>query len=157
MEDKFLIFWVLFTLLSSNVLNLDKKIFLSTGKGLTLYLIFQFWTLPIQQQIKIWCHKYWQMRIQFSDRVKNIVGKEEIARYEQFLFFPQCFQKLSAVDGWNEYLWYKGLRVHKRLTSNIRAVNKFKASTTDINHQAIKNKYDHLKLKKISLYKTTVK
>ena len=28
----------------------------------------------------------------------NIVGKEEIARYEQFLLFPQCFQKLSVFD-----------------------------------------------------------
>ena len=27
------------------------------------------------------------------------MGKEEIARYEQFLLFPQCFQKLSVVDG----------------------------------------------------------
>ena len=25
--------------------------------------------------------------------VENTVGKGEIARYEQFLFFPQCFQK----------------------------------------------------------------
>ena len=33
-----------------------------------------------------------------SDRVKNIVGKGEIAHYEQFLGFPQCFQKLSAHD-----------------------------------------------------------
>ena len=31
------------------------------------------------------------------------MGKEEIARYEQFLFFPQCFQRLS------DYLWSKGL------------------------------------------------
>ena len=38
------------------------------------------------------------MRIKDSNRVQNIVGKEEIARYEQFLLFPQCFQKLSAVD-----------------------------------------------------------
>ena len=30
--------------------------------------------------------------------VENIVGKEEIARDEQFLLFPQCFQKLSVVD-----------------------------------------------------------
>ena len=30
--------------------------------------------------------------------VENIVGKEEIACYEQFLFFPQCFQKLFVVD-----------------------------------------------------------
>ena len=28
-----------------------------------------------------------------SKRVKNTVGKGEIARYEQFLLFPQCFQK----------------------------------------------------------------
>ena len=38
------------------------------------------------------------MGIQFSNSVKNIVGKEEIARDEQFLLFPQCFQKLSVVD-----------------------------------------------------------
>ena len=38
------------------------------------------------------------MGIQLSDLVENIVGKEEIARYEQFLLFPQCFQKLSDVD-----------------------------------------------------------
>ena len=29
----------------------------------------------------------------FSERVENTVGKGEIARYEQFLLFPQCFQK----------------------------------------------------------------
>ena len=32
------------------------------------------------------------------DCVENIVGKGEIARYEQFLLLPQCFQKLSVVD-----------------------------------------------------------
>ena len=29
----------------------------------------------------------------FSKRVENTVSKGEIARYEQFLLFPQCFQK----------------------------------------------------------------
>ena len=38
------------------------------------------------------------MGIQFSDTVENIVGKEEIVRYEQFPLFQQCFQKLSVVD-----------------------------------------------------------
>ena len=38
------------------------------------------------------------MGIQLSDWVANIVGKGEIAPYEQFLLFPQCFQKLSVVD-----------------------------------------------------------
>ena len=32
------------------------------------------------------------------DSVENIVGKGEIARYKQFLLFPQCFQKLSVAD-----------------------------------------------------------
>ena len=38
------------------------------------------------------------MGIQLSDWIENIVEKGEIARYEQFLLFPQCFQKLSFVD-----------------------------------------------------------
>ena len=38
------------------------------------------------------------MGIQLSDQVENIVGKGEIARYEQFLLFPQWFHKLSVVD-----------------------------------------------------------
>ena len=38
------------------------------------------------------------MGIHLLDSVENIVGKEEIARYEQFPLFSQCFQKLSVVD-----------------------------------------------------------
>ena len=38
------------------------------------------------------------MGIQLSDLVENIVGNGEIAHYEQFLHFPQFFQKLSVVD-----------------------------------------------------------
>ena len=40
--------------------------------------------------------KYGQIGIQLSDWVENIVVKGEIARYEQFLLFPQCFRKLSV-------------------------------------------------------------
>ena len=40
---------------------------------------------------------YWQMGIQCSDSVENIVGKEEIARYKQFLLFQQSFQKVFVV------------------------------------------------------------
>ena len=39
-----------------------------------------------------------KLEIQLSDCVENIVGKGEIARYEQFLLFPQCFQTLFVVD-----------------------------------------------------------
>ena len=42
--------------------------------------------------------KIWTNEVQLSGSVENIVGKEEIARYEQFLLFPQCFQKLSLVE-----------------------------------------------------------
>ena len=31
-------------------------------------------------------------------QLENTVGKGEIARYEQFLLFPQCFQKTSTED-----------------------------------------------------------
>ena len=34
----------------------------------------------------------------FSKWVENTVGKGEIARYEQFLLFPQCFQKTCTAD-----------------------------------------------------------
>ena len=33
-----------------------------------------------------------------SERVENIVGKGQIVRYEQFLLFPQCFQKTCSED-----------------------------------------------------------
>ena len=33
-----------------------------------------------------------------SKWVENNVGKEEIARYEQFLLFPHCFQKTGTAD-----------------------------------------------------------
>ena len=34
-----------------------------------------------------------KIRKKFSKQVENTVGKGEIARYEQFLLFPQRFQK----------------------------------------------------------------
>ena len=34
----------------------------------------------------------------FLKRVGNTAGKGEIARYEQFLLFPQCFQKTSTAE-----------------------------------------------------------
>ena len=34
----------------------------------------------------------------FSNRVENTLRKGEIARYEQFLLFPQCFKKTCTAD-----------------------------------------------------------
>ena len=46
---------------------------------------------------------------QLSAGVENMAGKGDIARYEQFLLFPQCFQQQCVVDVLNEYLWSKRL------------------------------------------------
>ena len=35
-----------------------------------------------------------------SKQEENTVGKGEIARYEQFLLFPQFFQKMCPADTW---------------------------------------------------------
>ena len=35
---------------------------------------------------------------EFSKWLENSVGKGEIAHYEQFLLFPQCFQKSHTAD-----------------------------------------------------------
>ena len=37
-----------------------------------------------------------------SKQVENAVGKGEIARYEQFLLFQQCFQKTCTANTWKQ-------------------------------------------------------
>ena len=37
--------------------------------------------------------KFHENSRKFSKQVENTVGKGEIARYKQFVLFPQCFQK----------------------------------------------------------------
>ena len=43
--------------------------------------------------------------------MENTVGKGEIARYEQFLLFPRCFQKTCK----NQGLFGKGLKLQKNI------------------------------------------
>ena len=53
----------------------------------------------------------------FSKQVENTVGKEEIARYEQFLLFSQCFQKvcfLEASKGVIVWEWVKPFTKKKK-------------------------------------------
>ena len=50
-------------------------------------------------------------------RVENTVGKGEIARYEQFLLFPRCFQKAcfpEASKGVIVWEWVKELNLKTR-------------------------------------------
>ena len=50
--------------------------------------------------------KFDENRRKSLKRVENTVGKGKIARYEQFLLFPQCFQKTCTVD---KSLFWEGL------------------------------------------------
>ena len=38
------------------------------------------------------------MTKRLSKRLENTAGKGEIARHEQFLLFPQCFQNANTAD-----------------------------------------------------------
>ena len=54
-----------------------------------------------------------------SKQVENTVGKGEIARYEQFLLFPQCFQKAcfpGASKGVIVWEWVNELKCHLKVT-----------------------------------------
>ena len=50
----------------------------------------------------------------FSQWVENTAGKGEIAHYEPFLLFPQCFQKLVLQTDKNQGLFGKGLKCSER-------------------------------------------
>ena len=55
--------------------------------------------------------KIWANGVQLSHSVENIVGKEEIACYEQFLFFSHnVFKSCLLLMRQNKYLCHKGLR-----------------------------------------------
>ena len=64
-----------FILSSANAFNLDQSRILLFGKELTPYSI----------------NTQSHFNASTTDSFENIVGKEEIARDEQFLLFPQCF------------------------------------------------------------------
>ena len=52
--------------------------------------------------------KFDEYERKLSKQVENTVGKGEIAHYEQFLLFPQCFQKayfLGASKGVIVWEW----------------------------------------------------
>ena len=47
-----------------------------------------------------------------SKQVENTVGNREIACYEQFLLFPQCFQKTCSVDTCKPGLVWKRVNLY---------------------------------------------
>ena len=56
--------------------------------------------------------KFYENDRQFSKIIVYFMGKREITCYEQFLFFPQCFQKTNVMQICkNKGLFGKGLNV----------------------------------------------
>ena len=56
------------------------------------------YTLPNWEELADYNFKFDKNGRKISKRVENTVGKGEIAYYEQFLLFLQCFQKNCTVD-----------------------------------------------------------
>ena len=58
----------------------------------------RFFTLPYWKEFADNSFRFDENVRKFSKRVENIVGQGEIAHYEQFLLFPQCFKKVCTAD-----------------------------------------------------------
>ena len=73
-----------------------------------------------------------------SKRVENTVGKGEIARYEQFLLFPQCFQK-ACFPGAS-----KGVTVWEWVNTYGIIINRSKFVTNDLHtsHTLAKKRFN---------------
>ena len=63
-----------------------------------------------------------------SNQVENTVGKGEIARYEQFLLFPQCFQK-ACFSGAS-----KGVIVWEWVKSHLISFQQFNQSAIQLSN-----------------------
>ena len=65
-----------------------------------------------------------------SKRVENTVGKGEITRSEQFLFFPQCFQKACFPGASKGVIVWEWVKIHFLLTKlRNRTLNAYSKST----------------------------
>ena len=53
-----------------------------------------------------------------SKRVENTVGKGEIARYEQFLLFPQCFQKVCFLRASKDVIVWEWVKTIQEKAGN---------------------------------------
>ena len=69
--------------------------------GLTPLYSFPKWQIVDSSKLKEFADdnfKFNENGRKLSKAVENTVGKGEIARYEQFLLFPQCFRKTFTAD-----------------------------------------------------------
>ena len=84
--------------MSANALNLDQSKNLSFGKRVNQFPKQQILDSSNLKQFADYNFKFDENGKKFSKSVENTVGKGEIACYEQFLLFPQCFQNTLSAD-----------------------------------------------------------
>ena len=85
---------------NGRVLQMNRK---QCGKGRNCSL----WNFRLFQTERVCRWQFWNLMkmAEFSNWTENSVGKEEIAHYEQFLLFPQCFQKTCTADTYQAFFW----------------------------------------------------
>ena len=62
--------------------------------------------------------KFYDNCKEFSKNIENTVGKGEIARYEQFLLFQQCFQK----DFYGRHVKTRAVWERVGMKSNVKTI-----------------------------------
>ena len=87
------------------------KFFSRTHEFINPFPNDQFETVQNWKSLKTTISNLMKMAKKFSKRVESTVGKGEIACYEQFLLFPQCFKRLVLQTRKNKGLFGKGLMV----------------------------------------------
>ena len=106
----------------ANAFNLVYARILSLGKGLTHYQSTNFRLVQIETVCR-WQFKNLMKIPGSSLTVQNTLGKGEIAHYEQFLLFPQRYQKAcfpgasKGVIVW-EWVSMKGKRLEQAVSSS---------------------------------------
>ena len=85
-------------LLSANSVGLVESITLVVWERINPFQNDKFWTLSKLKEFADDNFKFDENGIKFINRLENTVRKGEIAPYEQFLLFSQCFQKTCTAD-----------------------------------------------------------
>ena len=87
---------------------------------LTYYQTTNFRLTQIEKTLQMTILKFEENGRNFFKPEENTVGKGEIAHYEQFLLFPQCFQKAcfpGASKGVTVWEWANSTSQSKNLTT----------------------------------------
>ena len=121
-----------FKMLSAICFDLDQPKILSSGNGLTHYQTTNFRLFQLKKFADD-NFTFDENRSKLSKQVENALGKGAIARYKQFLLFPQCFKKAcfpGASKGVVVWEWVKiaakskrggggGVKIHTNINHSI--------------------------------------